>query len=273
MVALAVNEGWLAFMVAVLLLLALNVPIVMVLERRGWLNTVGATVAGFLIPIIAALLYWAIAVLPYSWPSTPSKLIGFSSFLGMLGSLGAAGGLTAWLIWKASERAPWLWGATAAATLVALFYASGASQDRTCHNPLPLGEWRTETVMWAEVPIGRGEWPDFRDIASDFAVTEGWDFRDYGDPPVNRAPDLSICNADGTRIWLRPGGIVFVQQPQGGESWQEPAARLLEALDRRWPGRLSFKAGGGRETAAPEFWPRRTGADANASLPPVAPAP
>lgn len=65
-------------------------------------------------------------------------------------------------------------------------------------------------------------------------------------------------SAMGTNIFMQGmadvGEVNFgVYQPQGGDTWRRDFRALHERISARWPTKVRFKDGQGRETGTPEW--------------------
>ncbi len=128
-----------------------------------------------------------------------------------------------------------------------VFAIPGLIMDRSCHNVFRDGRTSISPVLFFAVEVGEGEWPRLQDIVDRFATDERWavDQSNADDKAFSPRRFVDVCTEPGTDIILdgfdAPGAhwvTVSVYQPQGGDSWQEPARHLLAAIEAGFPGRL-----------------------------------
>jgi hypothetical protein len=271
------NIVFLAFIVALAHAVFIGLPAALVFQRLGWLSLPAALAAGFLIGALPLGLIFA--VLPQAdfasvggVPTAIDRRLTLAGWVGLLqaaalfGVLGGLGGLTAWLIWRASSRASWAWGLSVIALAGAVLAGPTLFMDRSCHNPLHDGRGSLAPQLHASLPIASAEWPALTEIFQVFAASNRWSFRNSSGPSSAQALDLSVCSAEGTqimavgRIWPNTPEMVqdhsvsiSIYQPQGGTSWHDPSRRLIAAIEQRWPGKLTFRDETGRDTQPPGF--------------------
>ena len=103
-----------------------------------------------------------------------------------------------------------------------------ATADRSCHNPLRDG--------WS--------------VKSDLRMAPSFPWL-----------QISLCLESGTQIFVQgladQGEVGFgIYLPQGGEGWRSDLGALHRRIDARWPGKIFYRDGQGRQVAAPD-WAKR----------------
>jgi hypothetical protein len=278
------SARWFPFAFIVALLLAL--PAFIVLDsgrRRGRVTMLSSVVAGFL---ICALSFGYILLIHspdfLSIDGTPTVVDGWKTAMGWFyvlfdaarfGLYGAVAGLVFWL-WIGSSAA--ITGRTASrATAARLSVFSVAAVtifaivqwpppllfDRSCHNPFRGGLTSIGPEASLSLNVAEEEWPSVYSLLEEFALRRAWSSMTYvrTERRLWLIMTSSICNKAGTQIqtmgWLYPEEEVTlaVYQPQGGDSWMQPAGELVGMLSERWPGRLKFTGDAGEEVPVPEW--------------------
>lgn len=157
------------------------------------------------------------------------------------------------------------------ATGAAFFKAPQLTMDRTCHNPLRNGGRSISSQVTATLDVSPADWPEIRRVMREFADERGWSYRENeaGDPATYAALSVSVCNEAGTEIaalhhyspepalgseteastWSRAAFQMRIAtyQPQGGDSWREPATTILGRIEELWGDRLTFQDQQGRD--------------------------
>lgn len=185
---------------------------------------------------------------------------------GTLGLDGAAGGLAAWIVWRWSARASWLWLLAAVAAVVALLAGSAHETDLSCHNPVRDGRRSIGPEVVADLSITQTDWPELAEMFESHARSIGWSFRNSTTVDPIPILDLSLCSEPGTVIWAMqqiwvnaPAHMqgqpvpIILYQPQGGGGWEGTIQPLLEAIERRWPDQLVFTGPMGERIDPPEW--------------------
>ena len=249
---------------AVALLLA--TPAYVILRRFGRETWPKCLLAGFLVGAVVA----ACVLLPASGfqqigpdvtvadgVRTAAGWRMYAEAVGIAGGIGAGAGAVFWAVLRLLERAavwPRMGGLalTAAISLAVgggwtVFAIPALTMDRSCHNVLRDGRPSISPVLFFTVELAGGEWPRLHDTATRFAAAERMDIDESNDKDKAFSPRrfVSACSEPGTKIMVDgrdwPGtsrAIISVYQPQGGTGWQQPAARLLAAIEAALPGRL-----------------------------------
>lgn len=180
-----------------------------------------------------------------------------AELVGIAGGIGAGAGGVFWAglrllergaRWPRLGRLPLTAGISLAiAASWTVLAIPGLTMDRSCHNVFRDGRRSIGPVLFFTVELAGGEWPRFQDTAGRFAVADGWhvDESNHKDKAFSEGRFVSACIESGTEIRFAGTDVptptraeVSVFQPQGGNSWQEPAGRLLALIEAGFPGRL-----------------------------------
>jgi len=257
-------------------------PVVLVMRQRNRIGPLPTVAAGALVGAVPAGLFGALI-------SGPAAIMFFAL-------LGAGVAFVAWLVASLlalPDRvipprfiAP-AGGATALATVVAAVLGtigvSDAMQgptDTTCHNTMRDGRRSVSAVASASLDIPDSEWPRLRTLMAAQAQAGSWSIRDYSHSSAEvRRVALSLCREPGTQLNVDklvfpdhplPVGLqdisIATYQPQGGESWIPLVRGVYRAISVTWPGKLTFKDGGGRIVGAPEWYCSADGGAADPAL-------
>ena len=249
---------------AVSLCLALPAYSVLRLYRRQtWRSCI---VAGFLVGATVA----ALVLLPVSGSMQIGRemaVVGgvrtaagwrmYAEAVGTAGGIGAGAGGAFWAALRLLEHAG-RWPQLGRLSLTAgvslaiaaswtVFALPKLTADRSCHNVFRDGRGSIGPVLFFTVELKGGEWPRFRDTAEHFASAEEWavDESNDKDKAFSDSRFVSVCVEPGTKIMFSGADAsnptraeVSVFQPQGGNSWQAPAGRLLASIEAAFPGQL-----------------------------------
>ena len=193
------------------------------------------------------------------------------ALIGFFGLLGVGGALLFWFIVrrtassdeqgeKPSSTSPLRTTllSVAAAGLVAMaFIIPQATADRSGHNPLRGGGDSIAQTASFDLRVGIDQWRNVEAEVERFRRSGDWSVRsdvrtDEGFPWLQ----ISLCKETGTNIFVQgmaDFGVIFgVYQPQGGETWRRDFRALYERINERWPTKVRFRDGQGRETDTPE---------------------
>jgi hypothetical protein len=194
-------------------------------------------------------------------------------FIGLFGLLGVGGALLFWFFVrgsasseerddKASPPPPLrtaLLSVAAAAVVAAAFIIPQATADRSCHNPLRGGGTSIAQTASFDLRVGMDQWRDVEAEVEQFRRSGDWSVRsdvriDEGFPWLQ----ISLCKETGTNIFVLGladfGEVNFgVYQPQGGDTWRQDFRALYDRISARWPAKVTFKDGQGRQTGTPEW--------------------
>jgi len=261
--------------VTMLIALAVGLPILIVLrDRRGvsWRSVVkGGFVTGAVVPALLSLLLLAQIIGGTTTIGDKAEAwAGFVAFVGVPGLAGILGAFITWGLigWLSADRASafgrrWRIGLLAALVVGAIFGGAavpGLYVDRSCHNPMRDGRSSIDPVAGFELRVPINDWPALRRELRRFTQSRNWSFRDSTPPDRDMEWfDASVCTEAGTQIgtiYTAAGGdsVLFsVYQPQGGDSWKQPARALQRQLEKRWPGKVAYQSGPYAQPAPP--WP------------------
>ena len=238
----------LGFLVALAHAVLLGLPFYLLLRMKGWVNAASTAIGGFFIGVVPAGVV--------SLPLESANVEGLLAF----GGLGLLGGLAFWATLRVTRqpsrlRAPSLVvvPVLAAATLAVPLL----TKDRSCHNLLRDGRSTISAALRVDVRIEYQEWPALAALLREFAASHALSFRDSSKdtPDVVRTLYLSACD-DGVNIevadqrWAHSGysrplgdrGVSLGVYAQRNDiDWQRLAKPLVEALEKRWPGRVEKK--------------------------------
>lgn len=269
-----------AFNVALLHAFVLGLPTYLIVRSKRPVTWLACVAAGLVIGAVPLGLFMLPQRLDSAMSGNMATVVdgartaaGWLEYLwavAFLGAHGMAGGFAFWLALRLMGNgvAP----PRPARTLTGLLLVGAASagisaipvwnRDRSCFNPLyDGGQQAGSPVIRPFVRMESAEWPAFVGILSEFGETRGWLIRSPAQGEVFIASlRMSICDpASRTLVTaLRlgaPGGQagvrIYVYQPQGDTSWQAPIRHLVAQLSSRWPGKVGFADGGGRESDLP----------------------
>ena len=200
----------------------------------------------------------------------------YAGAVGSAGGIGAGAGGVFWAVLRLLERggrSPRLGrlsltagtGFAIAASWTILAIPS-LTMDRSCHNVLRDGRDSIGPVLFFTVELKGGEWPRFQDTAERFASAENWAINKpkSKDKALSHSRFVSACVEPGTEIMFDGADLpnptkaqVSVFQPQGGNSWQEPAGRLLALIEANFPGRLRRDLAGTEAETPSALLPQR----------------
>ena len=239
-------------------------------RRETWLSCI---VAGFLVGAVVTALILLLLPVPNSEQiGQEMTVVGgvrtaagwrrYVETVGTVGGIGAGAGGVFWAVLRLLERAGrWprlgrlsLTGGISLAIAASwtIFALPGLTMDRSCHNLFRDGRRSIMSALFFTVELEAGEWPRFQDTAERFASAEGWDIAASNDED-KAFSDRRFVNAcvepgtqslfDGADVPRPTSVLVFVYQPQGGDSWRGPAERLLASIESGFPGRLRRNLG------------------------------
>ena len=195
------------------------------------------------------------------------------TFVGLFGLLGVGGALLFWFFVSRGasndERdaepspPPMLRTVTllmgAAGVAAAAFIIPHATADRSCHNPLRDGQTSIGQVASFDLQVGVEQWPVVEREMENFRRSGQWSVRsdvrtDKGFPWLQ----ISLCKKVGTNIFVQGmadfNQVSFgVYQPQGGVTWRGDFRALYHRINERWPTKVTFTDGEGRQTSTPEW--------------------
>jgi hypothetical protein len=194
-------------------------------------------------------------------------------FIGLFGLLGVGGALVFWFIVRrgpsraeageAPSPPPPLRTAVlsvaAAGVVTAAFVIPYATADRSCHNPLRDGRTSIGQVASFDLRVGVDQWRNVEGEVENFRRSGDWSVRsDVRTDPGFPWLQISLCKEPGTNIFVQ-GTADFnevsfgVYQPQGGSTWRRDFRALYQRIKARWPTKVTFKDGQGRQTGTPEW--------------------
>jgi len=194
--------------------------------------------------------------------------------VGLFGLLGIGGALVFWFIVRRREpsqgqnespprpRRPVRTAAlmmAAAGVLLAAFLIPYVTADRSCHNPLRDGRTSIGQVASFDLGVGVDQWRNVEQEVEKFRRSSDWSIRsDVRTDPSFRWFQISLCRETGTNIFVQGmadlNEVDFgVYQPQGGSTWRQDFRVLYERINARWPTKVTFKDGQGRQTGKPEW--------------------
>lgn len=191
-------------------------------------------------------------------------VIGFS----YLGLLGLVAGVIFWLTLnyyskkefnKISSlfRTPLTWAITG--LLIAVLIIPIVIKDRSCHNSLRGGASSISPVLNFFVDVPMSEWGEVKSLFSSFAIEQDLSLRDSSQsiPGTLESLYLSLCRESGVNIsiieqrWASQdykhpipsilGVSIRVYSPNELDEWQSLAAAFIEAVERQWPSRITYK--------------------------------
>jgi hypothetical protein len=249
---------------------------------RGWM----AVLAGFLLGAIPTIVFgFSPAADVASANGVPTVMDGRHTLWGwlmllrssmMVGFLGSVAALVFWLIVRrvplsgGGMRRAGLWLVAAVACTVVMASLPLIAKDRTCHNTSRDGATTVSSRLSANLMIDAGDWRQLESVLQAFSDEEGWSLRpriDGQEMPL-RGFVATLCTEPGTMILFMQNIArvdlaarmpsdrslsINVYQPQGGESWREPAARLMGRLAGQWPGRLRFGTDPAKPAPPPDW--------------------
>ena len=193
--------------------------------------------------------------------------------IGSFGLLGVGGGLVFYLIVRRSgardeppkvsvPQSPLRTGlltVAAAGVIAATVAIPYATADRTCHNTLRDGRKSIGQAASFDLRVGIEEWRNVEKEMDAYRRSGDWSARsdvrtDKGFPWLQ----ISLCQESGTDIFVQGiesfNEVNFgVYQPQGGETWRRDFRALYERINARWPDKVVFKDGQGRQSPTPEW--------------------
>lgn len=194
------------------------------------------------------------------------------AFIGLFGLMGAGGALLFWFlvrrrVWseeQGDEPSPAplrtaLLSVAAVGVVVAAFVIPYATADRSCHNPLRGGGNSIAPTASFELRVGVDEWRNVEIEMDNFRRSGDWSLRSH----VRTDEEfpwlqISLCEEPGTNIVVQGirefNEVSFaVFQPQGGSSWERDFRALYKRVNERWPTKVTFEDGEGRETGTPAW--------------------
>lgn len=212
---------------------------------------------------------WRVAALGGAFTGALPMLLTFSLVaIGLYAIVGAAAGLLVWLLAGQREDDPPPSArrlaslALGAAGVVGSMYAvSSVAGDRSCHNPLRGGGDSISPAARFALQVGSEEWRAVAAEVEGFGQEGDWSILSDVQPDDSfKWFQISLCREVGTKIGISGNADWRVvnfsaYQPQGGESWREPMASLLERVHRRWPDKVVFTGDGGERVAPPQWVP------------------
>lgn len=191
-------------------------------------------------------------------------------FIGLFGLLGSGAALLFWFFVRrpneddrnhSSVPRPMRTTAlsVAAVSFVAAAFAIPAvTADRSCHNPLRNGGNSISETASFDLHAAGDQWPGVANEVEGFGRSGNWSVRsDVRTNPNFQWLQVSLCKEPGTNIMVQgmPDNEVHfgVYRPQGGSSWERDFGVLYDRISARWPGKIVFRDGHGRDIAAPEW--------------------
>ena len=241
-----------------------------------------AAVMGFIVgAVIPAILVFASAPDQASVGGTATVIDGSYTLagwlqnlglIGLFGLLGVGGALLFWFFVRRGAQSDELdagmpppplrtalLSVAAAGVVVAAFVIPYATADRSCHNPLRGGGTSIAQTAGFDLGVGVDQWRNIEAEVEKFRRSGDWSVRsdvrtDQGFPWLQ----ISLCKETGTQIFVQGmadfNEVSFgVYQPQGGDTWRRDFHVLYERINARWPTKVTFKDGQGRQTSAPEW--------------------
>lgn len=193
--------------------------------------------------------------------------------IGVFGLLGVGGALLFWFFVRRSAssddqsgeikspappRSALLWLA-AVGVVAAAFVIPYATADRSCHNPLRGGGTSISQTAGFDLHVGVDQWRNVEAEIERFRRSGDWSVRsDVRTDEEFPWLQISLCKEAGTQIFVQGladfGRVSFaVYQPQGGDTWRNDFRNLYDRITARWPTKVTFEDGQGRQTGSPEW--------------------
>jgi hypothetical protein len=242
-----------------------------------------AAIMGFIVAaVIPAILVFMSAPDQASVDGTATVVDGSYTFagwmqnlawIGFFGLLGVGAALVFWFIVRRSASSEeqdehpsppsplrtTLLSVAAAAIVATAFIIPDATADRSCHNPLRGGETSISQTASFDLRVGVDQWRNVEAEVERFRRSGDWSVRsdvrtDKGFPWLQ----ISLCKETGTNIFVQGmadfNEVSFgLYQPQGGDTWRRDFRALYDRITARWPTKVTFKDGQGRQTGTPEW--------------------
>ena len=248
--------------------LVIGLPLALIMRARGWAGPLHAMGAGALAGAVPAGLFAMIT-------AGPGGLVFMSA-------VGFAIGLVAWIAAQLQalpdrllrgRRMVLAGAATSLLFLVVAVYGTLAGlqamrgpPDLSCHNVMRDGRRSISPVAGATLDITPVDWPRLRALLAEAGAAGNWSVRDLSRSREGfRRVSVSLCQEPGTNLNADhllfdgqrdaiPGVYIGVYQPQGGDSWVQPARIVYRRVSLAWPGKLAFKNSGGQRIDAPDWY-------------------
>ena len=192
--------------------------------------------------------------------------LAYSKLVLVFGLSGAVGGAAFWLAHRlVDDTQKWIPALVAVGLVVGIAAIPAIALDRSCHNPMQDGRPSLASETTLELDLDEEQWPDLVREFEDFNREQGWSIRtDMSPPSEYRQLNISSCGPAGTDVTalavkssvsdVFTGKVMItVAQPQGGNSWREPARNLVRRLMLRWPGHVRFKDEKGGDRVLPAW--------------------
>jgi hypothetical protein len=278
------------FVIVAVVAVCLGLPVYLAARAARNDTPIVAAVMGFIVgAVIPAILVVASTPDQASVGDTATVIDGSYTlagwmqnlaWIGFFGLLGVGGAMVFWFIVRRSassgeqseEPSPpsplrtALLSVAAAGVVVAAFVIPYATADRSCHNPLRGGRNSIAQTASFDLRVGVDQWRNVEAEVERFRRSGDWSVRsdvrtDEGFPWLQ----ISLCKETGTNIFVQGmadfGEVNFgVYQPQGGDTWRRDFHVLYERINARWPTKVTFKDGQGRQIGTPE-WAKADKAD------------
>ena len=272
-----------AFAIIAVVAVCLGLPVYLAARAARNDTPLLAAATGFIVgAVIPAILIFANAPDQASVGGTATVIDGSYTFagwmqnlgfIGLFGLLGVGGALLFWFFVRRGassdeqrvEPSPppplrtALLSVAAAGVVAAAFLIPYATADRSCHNPLRGGGTSIAQTAGFDLRVGVDQWRDVEAEVERFRRSGDWSVRSYvrtdeGFPWLQ----ISLCKEAGTNIFVQGmadfGEVSFdVYQPQGGDTWQRDFRALYDRITARWPTKVTFKDGQGRQAGTPEW--------------------
>lgn len=268
------------FVIVAVVAVSLGLPVY--LGARAARNDTPLVAAGmgFIVgAVIPAILVLASAPDQASVGGTATVINGSYTFagwmqnlalIGFFGLLGVGGALVFWFIVRRSGRSEEqgeetsplltsLLSVAAAGVVATAFIIPYATADRSCHNPLRGGGRSIGQTASFDLRVGVDQWRNVEAEVERFRRSGDWAARsdvrtDEGFPWLQ----ISLCKETETSIFVQGmadfNEVSFgVYQPQGGDTWRRDFRALYDLISARWPTKVTFKDGQGRQTGTPEW--------------------
>ncbi|MFZ0424457.1 MAG: hypothetical protein WAL80_16395 [Xanthobacteraceae bacterium] len=274
------------FIVALAHAVILGLPLFFILRSKFPIGSVSCALGGFIVGSAPTAVLALISMIGLQSASTGGKAtvinglptlagwIEYAVTVGSMGLFGLAGGLTFWLVLRASGQvatepntkalqpgksrpAAWTIASVTIFLTCALLLLPNIVRDNSCHNLFRDGRSSIGPQILADMKLTAEDWPMLTQIFMDFGAAHSLSFR--SDQQIRRGDlmwrDLNLCS-DGVNIdavdrpWmdrlknspLAGRGIQFaVYELKPGSDWNALARDLLDKLATTWPGKVTFR--------------------------------
>lgn len=272
-----------AFVIIAVVAVCLGLPVYLAARAARNDTPRVAAIMGFVVGAVVPAIVVLSSTPDQAWVGDTATVIDGSytvagwlqnlGFIALFGLLGLGGALLFWLLIRRAasneglvdEHSPpsplrtALLSVAAAGVVVVAFAIPHVTADRSCHNPLRGGGTSIGQTASFDLRVGVDQWRDVESEVEKFQRSGDWSVRsdvrtDKGFPWFQ----ISLCKEPGTNIFVQGmadfGEITFgVYQPQGGDTWRRDFRALYDRISARWPTKVMFKDGQGRQTGTPEW--------------------